>query len=422
MKERNTRHVVVIGGGIVGVAVCRALLADGHRVTLVEPEAPGGAQAASFGNAAFLSPASIVPMSMPGLWRQVPGYLADRRGALTVRWRHLPRLLPWLAKFLAAGRSRAKVERTAAALAGLLRGAPDRHAAIAAGIGAPEFIRRTGLLYLYADREAHGRDGLGWELRRMNGVEMEELGRAEIEARVPGLAPRYGFGVLLPGGGHCTDPGGYVAAIAAWCGNRGMARAATRATGFRREGGRIAAVETAEGEIACDAAVLAAGIRSARLAAACGDRVPLEAERGYHVELSGPVPELPVPVMPQDLKAGITRTASGLRIAGQVEFATADAAPDWDRAEILREALVSCFAGLETAAVTETRWQGNRPSTPDGLPVIGPASGCAGVFYAFGHGHIGLCSAPATAALVADLIAGREPEIAAAPFSARRFA
>ncbi|WP_108262843.1 FAD-dependent oxidoreductase [Mangrovicoccus ximenensis] len=115
MAEKTSKHIVVIGGGIVGVTACRALLMDGHRVTLVEPGTPGGTQAASFGNAAFLSPASILPMSMPGLWRQVPGYLADRKGALTIRWRHLPRLLPWLLKFLDAGRTPAKVERTAAA-------------------------------------------------------------------------------------------------------------------------------------------------------------------------------------------------------------------------------------------------------------------------------------------------------------------
>nr|WP_161555662.1 FAD-dependent oxidoreductase [Mangrovicoccus ximenensis] len=124
--------------------------------------------------------------------------------------------------------------------------------------------------------------------------------------------------------------------------------------------------------------------------------MPLEAERGYHVELAGDAPELPVPVMPQDLKAGIVRTRSGFRIAGQVEFATADAAPDWARAEILREALGSCFPALADWTGEITRWQGNRPSTPDGLPVIGPASGCKGVIHAFGHGHVGLCTAPAT--------------------------
>ena len=81
-----SKHIVVVGAGIVGAMVALALLRDGHRVTLIEPGEPGGEQAASFGNGAWLSPASVVPMSTPGLWKRLPGYLSDRSGPLVIRW------------------------------------------------------------------------------------------------------------------------------------------------------------------------------------------------------------------------------------------------------------------------------------------------------------------------------------------------
>ena len=103
MPSPESLHVVVIGAGIVGAATAVELLRDGRRVTLVEPGDPGGEQAASYGNGCWLSPASVVPMSAPGIWRKVPGWLADPLGPLTIRWRHLPRLLPWLLRFVRAG-------------------------------------------------------------------------------------------------------------------------------------------------------------------------------------------------------------------------------------------------------------------------------------------------------------------------------
>ena len=157
-----TLHVVVIGAGIVGATTALELLNDGHRVTLVEPGAPGGEQAASYGNAAWLSPASIIPMSMPGLWRKVPGYLLDPQSPLTIRWRMLPRLMPWLLRFLLAGTTVAKVERTARVLTGLLRDAPARHAALAAGVGQPDLVQRRGLLYAYPDRAAFEAEALDY--------------------------------------------------------------------------------------------------------------------------------------------------------------------------------------------------------------------------------------------------------------------
>lgn len=421
MSQTNETQAVVIGAGIVGVCAALALRQAGLAVTLVDPDEPGGEQAASYGNGAFITPASIIPMSVPGLWRKVPGYLLDRDGPLTIRWRHLPRLTLWLLRFLAAGMTTARVERTAAILSALLHDAPERHAALAAAAGVPGLIERRGVLYVYPDRAAFAAEALSWRLRRTAGVVWRELDAAALRAFEPALSPAYGFGIHVPAAANCADPGAYVAALAAHAARLGVRRVAARATGFAFDGGRLRAVETDQGPIACDRAVVAAGMASARLAAAAGDRIPLEAERGYHVQLTGGAEGGPhLPVMPSDGKMANTVTREGLRAAGQVELAGPGAPPDWRRAEILLRHLYATWPGL-SRDLPVRRWMGNRPSTPDGLPVISAARRSPDVFYAFGHGHVGLAAGPKSAALVAALVTGSTPPLPPEPFAAARF-
>jgi D-amino-acid dehydrogenase len=417
----GTRQVAVIGAGVIGAAIAARLVAEGHAVTVIEPETPGGPQAASFGNGGFLSPASVIPMSSPGLWRKVPAMLRDPAGALTIRWRHLPRLSPWLWRFVMAGRTPARVEATARALQQLLGDAPALHMALAAQIGRPDLIRQDGLLYAFRDRAAYESEAFSWGLRHNLGVRMRELDEGQIRALMPDLSPDYRFGILVEDGGNCTDPGGYVAAICDWAKAQGARFHAGRATGFKLAQGRLQAVLTDLGPVACDAAVIACGIRSAPLARAAGDRVPLESERGYFVQIAGVTGGPSIPVMPQDGRMANLRVAGGLRASGQVELASVDAAPDWRRADILLGHLRRTWPGLDIAPEQVTRWLGHRPSTPDGRPVIGRASGSADIIHAFGHGHVGLASAPMTAVLVADMLAGRASSADLKPFAPTRF-
>lgn len=420
MNDKTTRHVAVIGGGIIGACCALALVRAGQRVTLIEPETPGGTQAASYGNGAFLSPASIIPMSVPGLWKKVPGYLTDPTGPLTIRWRYLPRLLPWLARFLYAGHSLKKVRRTASILWSLVHDSPDRHAELAASCARPEMVRRDGLLYAYPDRAAFEQEALSWSLRRENGLTWREIAGEELREIEPALAPSYSFAVLVESGASCTDPGAYVAAVVAQAVAEGAELVRTKADGFHIVDGKLAGVRTTMGTLACDHAVVAAGIRSKALAGALGDTIPLESERGYHVEIASPDIALRRPVMPSDGKMSNVMTPGGLRAAGQVELASVDAEPDWRRANILMDHLRRTYPQLATKNAT-ARWIGHRPSTPDGLPVIGKAKGCGEVVYAFGHGHIGLSAAPRTAEIVTSLICDTLAPIDTSAFAASRF-
>lgn len=417
------RHIVVIGGGIVGACTALALQKDGHRVTILEPAAPGGEQAASYGNGAFLSPGSIIPMSMPGLWKKVPGFLLDPHGPFTIRWQYLLKLAPWLIRFVNAGSTPAKATRTAAILSTLLADAPEQHLALAAACGLEGLIRQDGLLYVYPDKAAFASEAFSWQLRRDNGIQWRELEGAALHEFEPALNRRYTFAVLVERGGHCLDPGGYVRGLVERFVAQGGELVQGRAEGFNIHAGQLHGVRADRNVIACHGAVIAAGIHSKALAHSVGDAVCLESERGYHVEIANPASAPHLPVMPADGKMANTLTRAGLRASGQVELASVDAAPDWKRADILLHHLLKTYPGLgdDPSKLSISRWQGNRPSTPDGLPVIAQSAATPDVVHAFGHGHVGLASAPMTGQIVASLFANRPAPIDIRPFAASRF-
>ena len=418
-----SRHVAVIGAGAVGAATAFELLRDGHRVTIVEPGAPGGEQAASYGNGCWLSTMSVIPPAGPGTWRKLPGYLTDPLGPLSIRWRYLPRATPWLLRYLASGWTERRVAQAARALQPLLADAPVLHRALADEAGVGALIEQKGLMYIYPDRAAFEAERVSFRIRASVGIRWLELDEDEMRQREPSLDRRYGFGVLIEEAGHCRDPGAYVAALVALAVREGAELVRRRVVGFAIERGRLCAVETNGGPIACDAAVICAGARSKALSAAAGDHVPLESERGYHAVLRDPEAGPRIPVMPSDGKMAITMTDGGLRCAGQVEIAGLDAAPDWRRAEILRDHLLRCFPDLPRPLPAERIkvWMGHRPSMPDGLPCIGPSRSTPDITYAFGHGHVGLVASARTGRIVAQLVGGRTPDIPVAPFDPARF-
>lgn len=414
-------RLVVIGAGAVGVTIALHLRRLGHDVTLLSSDAPGSENAASYGNAGWLSPGSVVPISMPGMWKKVPGYLLDAQGPLRLRPSSLPHISLWLLRFVACGATRARARAIASALRPFLAGAADRHAALAAEAGVPELIQRKGLLIVYPDEAAYKADAFGWQLRRENGVRWNTLDRAALEAVCPGLSPRYGFAAQLPDGAHCADPGGYVAALATLARAQGVHFADGHVDGFVLEAGQVRGVRSSGRVVACDSIIVAAGMGARALGRMLGDSVPLVSERGYHVQVPGLAEEPPLPVMMSDLKFGITPMTGGMRAAGQVEFAPEGAPPDWRRARILLDCLRDGLPLVKIGGFsTVGHWMGNRPSTPDCLPVIGPSPSTRGVFYATGHGHLGLVSAPWTAELIGRMIGGDTvPE--AAPYDPARF-
>jgi D-amino-acid dehydrogenase len=418
------RHVIVIGAGAIGVISAIEALRAGFQVTVLAPDRPGDRQTASFGNAGWFSTHSVIPPADPATLLKVPSYLFDPLGPLSLRPTYLPRIAPWLMRYALSAISPARIERTAQALKPLLLDAPALHQVLAGEAGLSRLVRPdSGLMHVYRSKSAFEADSLAWNIRRRAGVEWRELSGDELRKHQPFLTAAYDYAVLVPAGGHCIDPGAYIAGLAEYARQQGAAFVSGKAKGFRLEGDCLSAVVLQGGELACDDAVIAAGAFSRDLASAVATDVPLETERGYHAVVEDARIGPTTPIMVSDRKLVVTMMDRGIRIAGQVELAGLEAAPNWRRADALRKLLYGLFPDLapETPTRRAEYWMGHRPSSPDGRPYIGYSRATRNVILSFGHGHIGLSGSARTGRVVAQLLARREPEIPIEPFSPRRF-
>ena len=413
-------RIGVIGGGAIGVAAASFMQRDGADVFILEPNGIGNG--ASFGNAGCFNPSSVVPMSMPGTLGKVPGWLFDPLGPLSIRWPYLPTIAPWLARFVKAGR-RENVEHQAKALRALLHSSPEQWAPLVKQAGAEHLVRRNGHLVVYRSREAFDGDAYGWQLRSKNGIDFQTLSADELRQQEPALSHDYTLGVFIPDNGHTTDPNALVNALADAFRRGGGEIVSGRARGLAFEGSTLAGIRTDDGVLAADRVIVAAGAFSKPLAAELGDTIPLDTERGYHVVIRDPEIMPRTSMMDAEGKFVCTPMDGGLRLAGTVEFAGLEAAPDMRRAKNLLTLGQRLFPGLAASYPDErlSTWMGFRPSLPDSLPVIGRSHRSAEVIYAFGHGHVGIAGAARTGEIVADLVAGRQPSIDIGAFSPGRF-
>jgi len=409
-------RVTVVGAGVVGLACATQLQMRGHAVTLVDPRPPG--EHCSLGNAGCFSRASCVPLGLPGLWRNVPGWLRDPEGPLTIRWRHGVSLAPWLWRFHRAS-ARARVDRIADALHALLTVTLDKWRPLAAHAGVPELIVEHGYAFAYESEAAFAADALGREIRAAHGVRIDVLRASDIAAFDAALSPQLTHLVVLPEQGHCPNPLRLSRALAARLRAGGARFVDAPAVAFDVVASRVTGVRTPGTRVEADAVVLAAGIHAAALARQLGNAVPLESERGYHVMLEAPNVMPRVPIASGEGKYFATPMEEGLRIAGTVELASVDAPPDDRRADAMLAGARRLFPALRAGRYK--RWMGHRPSLPDSMPVIGRARNASNAILAFGHGHVGLTAAAPTGEIVADLVEGREPYMDIAPFAADRF-
>lgn len=393
--------VGVIGAGIVGLACAHWLTEDGHQVTVIDRDPLG--DKCSWGNAGGIAVPEVVPASMPGLIWRVPGWLADPLGPLSVRPAHLAAMLPWLRRFLAAGRA-SRIPAIAAALAALNARVYDDLPPLLAATGLGHALRRVGALTVYETRAGFEHDRAEWDLRRRHGIVCEELTGDAARDLEPALGGNVRHGVFTPAWSQVSDP------KVIWAGVFDSLRA--RGVAFEKR-------EVVDVAPALDMVVIAVGAWSAKLAARIGDRASLESERGYNTTLPSPGVALTRQVTFGEHKFIAAPLACGLRVGGAAEFAGLDAAPNYARSRALVALARRYLPALSDDGGTV--WMGNRPATPDSLPVIGRSPRRADVIYAFGHGHLGLTQSATTGRLVADIVGGRDSGIDLTPFSIGRF-
>jgi D-amino-acid dehydrogenase len=385
-------------------------------VAVVDRLPPG--EACSFGNSGGMPRGHAFPLATPGIGWKVPGYLADPRGPLAIRWRALASLTPFLLRLLRAS-APARFVATLDCLTQLMRQSHADWTQLIAEAGLDDLIREDGALTLYRSERARAEAWPLWQMLMERGAAIERLDGDALRELEPAAPVGYDCAVFEPDYRRTVDPHRLCLGLADYLLRLGgtLRRETVSELAPGAEGALVLRTNHAEERV--DLVVIAAGAWSGRFAAALGDRVPLESARGYHATLLDFAPMPKHPLFISDKKLSLNPMTSGLRTGGNIEFAGLETAPDFSRPARQIEIVRGLYP--EVAIERHTKWAGDRPMLPDSLPVIGRATHHENVVYAFGHGQYGLALAAATGRLVAELVCGRPTTLDLAPLRIDRF-
>ena len=416
MGNRVKFHCAVIGAGVIGTAVALDLRRDGHEVTLIEREKP--AAGASFGNSGAIVNGSCAPTALPGVWKEAARALVDPLAPFSLRGTYALKATPWLCRFLLASR-RTEAERLGRSLYSLTRHATEAWRSLSRNTPMAEYLHDSGWLKVYESRRAFDGTLTARSLLDACGSSYEVIDAAGIRELEPALAPIFTAGILQTGGLRISDPGGLVDSMVDTLVAEGGSYRQGAVSTILPERDQVAV--TVDGrKLTADRCIVATGPWSKPLAEQLGDRVPLDAERGYHIMLPpGSESLLHRPVLNGDRAFVLSPMCQGMRMTSQSEIAGIDAPPDYRRIRSLLPEAKRMLPELD--ASEQSVWMGGRPSLPDSLPVIGPSSATPNVLYAFGHQHLGMTLAAITGRLISDLVARRDPAVDPTPFRADRF-
>jgi D-amino-acid dehydrogenase len=406
----------VIGAGVIGASIAFELQRRGFQVTLIDKGEPG--RGTSYGNMASIA-LDFAAGSGPATWKKIPRWLLDPEGPVWLRPSYALKMLPWFLRFIAAGRpSRLReIEDAGMLLTG--RALADTRAMLSA-IGAPELMTDEGCLAIYETESEFAGDRGHIEMMQRYGFEFEVLNGGAIQHYEPALSSKVAKAVLLPDNKSIREPYQLVVKLAAAAEAAGarFLSGSVRSIDRKPEGTSVVILESG-GRIEVDSVIVAAGVHTRDLAAKLGEPVPLETERGYHTQIMKPGIAMRHSVIWPHRAFMVTPTAGGIRVGGNVELAGLDAAPDFRRPRVLVRHAQRVLPGLKVEDTSE--WMGHRPALPDTIPIISASSKVPGVFYATGHGHLGLTLAATTAQLIGDMVSGTKPAIDMTPFRIDRY-
>ncbi|MEM1277153.1 MAG: FAD-dependent oxidoreductase [Pseudomonadota bacterium] len=412
---RPSREVTILGAGIIGVCCALTLLERGFKVRVIDRLPPG--EATSYGNAGVISPYSIVPQCTPGVWKNVPAWLLDPKGPVKLQWRHLPQVIPWVIRFL-RNTTPERVDEISASMALLMRDNVDAFRHHLRGTGHESLIVDAMNITVFRGSARPDRNDLQFRLREEIGCEIAFIHGDELRDLEPALSPDYTAAALIKGQARTVNPGKLTKVLAEKAARLGAEFKQAEMKALHPQPDGSVTITTEEGALRTEKLILAGGIWSAELLKPLGYKLPLMAERGYHLEFKDPGIQINNSIADASAKVIASSMSDGVRIAGTAEFASIAAAPNFKRADVLEPLAKRLFPGLKTA--TLSKWMGIRPSFPDNLPAIGALDRFPNIIAAFGHSHYGLGMAPGTARLVAEeLVGGQNQDLSG--LSASRF-
>ncbi|MEO7324160.1 MAG: FAD-binding oxidoreductase [Dokdonella sp.] len=414
LRPGQQQSALVVGAGVVGLACALRLRQQGLRTTLVDPLAAPAS--ASCGNAGHIAVEQVEPLASWATLRAAPRRLFAFGGALDVR--DLAEFLPWMLRFVRAA-SAANLRSGRCGLRALLNLALPAWRALLDDIGRPDLLHADGHVALWESARSARSRRRAWMAADIGSARVHELDSADLDAYAGLLSRRPIGGVRFTGTGQVADVAQTLQALRSAFDLAGGHFVCAQARSLRIDD-NIARVVLDDGrQLDADVVLVAAGIGSRGLMQSSGQRTPLIAERGYHVQWSEHAwPADRSPVVFEDRSIIVTRFRGGLRVAGFTEFAKPQTRPDPRKWYAIRAHAAQ--VGLPTSGHGE-EWMGARPTLPDYLPAIGRSTAASNLLYAFGHQHLGLTLAPITAELIVALAGGDAPPFPLAPFDLQRF-
>ncbi len=412
-------HATIIGAGIIGISTAAFLQRAGYRVTVVDRLPPG--EGCSFGNAGGLAYAEIMPTIHTRVYRKIPGWLLDPLGPLTIRWSYLPKALPW---FMAAARNGLpdRVKSITAARAELGLRVISDFETLLKDVGHHDLMVYRETLRLFDNAAQFESEADERAIKKAHGFECQTFSGYEAREMEAAISPHVTHGAFHGGWYFVRNPERVVKSIAEQVVRNGGEIMNDDVARIDRDGHTAQALHLKSGKtMVLDKLVICAGAYSHLLSQQLGEKVLLEAERGYHMVLPNSGVKLSRSLTYARTPGAATPMDMGLRLAGTDEFAGLDAPPNWARADALWKIFKGLLPGLQEPDAATTRWMGRRPGTPDSLPVIGPSKTTSNVWYGFGHGHMGLTWGPSTGRHIAEMMTGIRSNINLAPFRVDRF-
>ena len=413
--------IAVLGSGVIGACCAVELVRAGFDVELVDRSEPGDSTAAH--NGGLLCYSHIDPMVDGSALKQLPFQLMRRDGPVVVAKGQMRKLAPWM-KFALKSSTSSKVSDTMDALAGLHRISPELTQDLFHRAGIDQLYRPVGVVYAYTTSKAWESAAPKWERKNDFSVKWDIVSGRDIGNLDPSISRNSYTAVLAKEDAMVSDTREVVESLATLAANTGASVRRTEVLGVRSlpaGGVEVSYGDGRDGDY--DGCVVAMGMWSARVAAGLGDPVLLAAQRGYNMTVGGSSDaDARYPCVYEDMGIVVTPLAMGLRVGGLVEFDELDNPPSQRVRDALRKKVRELFPALKADDDHVIEWMGQRPSTPDSLPVIGHSRKAPGVIYAFGHGHLGLTQSAATAACVAAMARGESTPCPVEPFGIGRFA
>jgi D-amino-acid dehydrogenase len=413
----KSSDVLILGGGVIGLACALYLLRAGRSVTLIEMGELGAA--ASHGNCGTITPSHCMPLAVPGVIRQALGWMLKPDAPFRIAPRLDFGLLEWLLSF-AHRCNWDDAKRVTAVKSELLQLSRQSLEELIRAERLDCEFETIGTMNVYRDTKTFEKSRWLIPILKDNGIEIETLDGAQTRAREPALNDTIAGAYFHPGDAHLR-PDQYVAELARVVREKGGdVREATTVSGFRLDGDRVDTVETDRGEFIARDIVFALGAWSPLVGKQLDLRIPIQPGKGYSITYTRPSIAPVIPMTFKERAVCVTAWSSGYRLGSTMEFAGYDDSLNRTRLDALRRAAAEYLREPEGPAVTE-EWFGWRPMTYDDLPLLGRPSRVKNLVMATGHGMLGVTMSATTGQLVSQLVCGEAASLDVKPFDPNRF-